>query len=258
VACLTAASIGVSSLWWQGLLPTNIIFISWLNWWIGDSLGAILIAPLIFCFAAQPRNLWSPRRVSVAIPMLLALLALSIVFALTYQTEKSRIQMEFDNQASSIDRLLVEYANHVIDTTEVFRDLYRASDEIDRREFAIFSKSILQRHAEIQAIEWLPRVTAQQLASFEKAVQAEGYPDFKVKEADANGQMQPVTPRAEYLPILFVEPMAENAKIFGLDSASQPISLASKQHALQTGKPSVTQRLTLAQRNDMQLAHRQN
>jgi hypothetical protein len=198
VACLTAATIGVISLWWQGFLPTNITLISWLNWWIGDSLGALLIAPLIFCFAAKPRNLWSPRRISVAIPMLLALLALSIVFALTYQTEKSRIQMEFDNQASSIDRLLVEYANHVIDTTEVFRDLYSASDDINRSEFAIFSKSILQRHAEIQAIEWLPRVTAEQLASFEKAVQAEGYPDFKVIEADAHGQMQPVTPRAEF------------------------------------------------------------
>ena len=254
VACLTAASIGVSSLWWQGFLPTNITLISWLNWWIGDSLGALLIAPLIFCFAAKPRNLWSPRRISVAIPMLLALLALSIVFALTYQTEKSRIQMEFDNQASSIDRLLVEYANHVIDTTEVFRDLYSASDDINRSEFAIFSKSILQRHAEIQAIEWLPRVTAEQLAGFEKAVQAEGYPDFKVKEADAHGHMQPVTPRAEYLPILFVEPMAENAKTFGLDSASQPISMASKQHALKTGKPSVTQSLTLAQRNDREPA----
>ena len=252
LSCLTAASIGVFSLHWQGFIPASAIFITWLNWWIGDSLGTLLIAPLIFCFAAHPKSLWSPRRISVAIPMLLALLALGIVFTLTYQTEKSRIQMEFNSQAASIDRLFVEYANHVIDTTEVFRDLYRASEEIDRSEFAIFAKSILQRHAEIQAIEWLPKVTAQQLTNFEKAVQADGYPDFKVTEQDASGQMRPVAARAEYFPILFVEPMAENALIFGLDSASQPLSLASKQNALKTGKPSITQRTALAQRNDME------
>src|SRR5574343_711203 len=99
--------------------------------------------------------------------------------------------MEFDNQAAGIDRLLVEYAQHVIDTSEVFRDLYSASDDIDRREFAIFSSSVLQRHAEIQAIEWLPRVAWSQLADFERAVQAEGYPDFKVTELDSSGQIRP-------------------------------------------------------------------
>lgn len=254
LSCLTAATIGVAGLYWQDFIQANTLLASWFNWWVGDSMGSILIAPLIFCFTAHPRRLWAPRRISVAIPMLLALLAMSIVFALTYRTEKNRIQMEFDNQAASIDRLLVEYAQHVIDTSEVFQDLYSASDDIDRREFAIFANSILQRHAEIQAIEWLPRVAASQLADFERAVRAEGYPEFKVTELDGNGQIRPVSPRAEYLPILFVEPMAENIRIFGLDSASQPLSLASKQNALKTGQPSVTQAIKLAQRMDRETA----
>ncbi|PPD46348.1 MAG: hypothetical protein CTY16_09315 [Methylobacter sp.] len=51
VAPVPAAVIGVSSLWLNGLLPITQIPQTWLAWWVGDSMGILLVAP---CLLALP------------------------------------------------------------------------------------------------------------------------------------------------------------------------------------------------------------
>ncbi|MGZ5000428.1 MAG: diguanylate cyclase domain-containing protein, partial [Methylomonas sp.] len=252
LACLIAPSVGIGALLALGVMPLSAAGISWWNWWIGDSLGVLIITPLLFCLFGRPRELWGARRISVALPLLGTLLTLTTVFGVVFKTEQSRVQMAFDSQAAAIDRLLVQYADSVIDSTLVLRDLYSASSEVDRQEFAAFSQRLLARHPEIQALEWLPRVPFESLSSFEKSVQAEGYTNFKVIELDADGRLVPVQKREEYFPILYVEPMAGNEKVFGFDSAVNPLSRRSKQMARDSDKPSASQRLMLMQRNDVE------
>lgn len=252
LACLIAPSLGIAALLILDVMPLGSAGISWWNWWIGDSLGVLIITPLLFCLFGKPRELWGARRLSVALPLLGTLLTLTTVFGLVFRAEQSRVQMAFDSQAAAIDRLLVEYADNVIDSALVLRDLYSASSEVDRQEFAAFAQRLLARHPEIQALEWLPRVPFQSLAAFEKSVQDEGYIDFKVTESDADGRQVPVQKREEYFPIMFVEPMAGNEKVFGLDSFANPLSRESKQLARGNDKPSASQRLMLIQLNGIE------
>lgn len=247
LACLVAPTIGVTTLVLLQIMPEASAAMSWCNWWIGDSLGALLITPLVFCLFGQPRELWSPRCVSVALPIIGSLMALVLVFILVFRAEEARMQLFFDGQAAAIDRLFVEYAEGAVDTANVMRDLYNASSQVERDEFNIFARNLLQRHPEIQALEWLPRVPFNELARFEAQLQAEGYVDFKVKENRGAEPMASVTQRSEYFPILFVEPMEPNIKIFGLDSYSNPLSREAKETARKQFKTTASQGIKLAQ-----------
>ena len=252
LACLVAPSVGIGALCLLDMMTSKELWISWRNWWIGDSLGVIIVSPLLFCCFGRPSELWRARRLSVALPLLGTLLALVLVFLQVFQAERARIQQTFDSQAGTIDRLLVEYAANAIDSSLALRDVFLASDKVDRNEFSVFSRGILQRHPEIQALEWLPRITRDNLPAFEKKIRSQGYPNFQVTERDNQGLAVPAASRPEYFPVTFVEPMAGNESAFGLDSISNPLSRQSKEIARRTGKPSASQGLQLMQRPDSQ------
>ena len=254
LACLIASTIGISSLLSFDLIPLNSALLSWRNWWIGDSLGVLIITPLSFCLFGKPSELWRPRRLTVALPLFGALLALVGIFTTVFQIEQSRVQMVFDKEADSLGMHFVDYANKIIDNAFVLQDFYKVSSVVQRDKFATFSQSLLVRHPEIQALEWLPRVPYDTLSAFEKRVQTEGYANFRVTEKNEEGNLVPVQKREEYFPILFVEPMVGNEKVFGYDSNTSPLSRQSKQLARENHRPSVSQRLMLMQRNDLEPA----
>lgn len=247
LACLAAPSFGVAALYGLGLMPGDELQNSWRNWWIGDSLGVMVIAPLLFCAFGRPLALWRARRLSVALPMLGTLLALVLVFMQVFRAEQTRIQQAFDNRAAAIETLLVEYTTHVVDSSLALRDVFLASSDVSREQFALFARGILERHPEIQALEWLPRIRHQQRATFEAKVQQEGYAGFRITERDADGGLVPAGERTEYFPVAYVEPMTGNERAFGLDSVSNPLSKLAKDAARASGKPTASAGLSLMQ-----------
>ena len=253
LACLVAPSVGVSSLFLLELMPPAQLPVSWANWWIGDSLGVLLVTPLIFCLLAEPRERWKPRMIRVALPLLLTLLALATTFFFVFRAEKARVQLAFDNQAAGIERLLREYMHNVLDNTQALSDLFQSAEGISREEFSQIAVSLIRRHPEIQALEWLPRVAQAELSGFEQQLRALGFAQFRVTERMPDGSFKPVAERNEYFPILYVEPWADNESIFGLDSMSNPISKASKEWARTNRKGSASQGLKLAQRDDKEV-----
>lgn len=243
LASLTAASVGISSLVTLDMLPANEAGSSWFNWWVGDTLGALLVTPLLLCMMAMPKKIWRPRLFSVAIPMLLTLGIISFTFAAVYDIEKQRTQMEFDGKAANINRLLVDSTHHLIDNSLTVADLFNVSSNVDRSTFAEFTHGLLSRHPEIQAMEWLPKIEFEQLAAFENKVRSEGFTDYIVSEIDQDGKLQAVKPRAYYFPILYIEPMAGNQTVLGLDSAADAKYWRPKQVAIASGMPSASEQI---------------
>jgi signal transduction histidine kinase len=73
---LVSASIGVTSLYVGGIVPIERTPETWWAWWVGDSLGDLVVAPLILVWAGSPRFLPARRRVAEAIFLALATLAI--------------------------------------------------------------------------------------------------------------------------------------------------------------------------------------
>jgi len=57
-----AATIGVGSLWFAGLLPSATLGAGWRAWWIGDMIGIIFITPIILLWCDQRKSSFSPYK----------------------------------------------------------------------------------------------------------------------------------------------------------------------------------------------------
>jgi integral membrane sensor domain MASE1 len=71
VLCVTSSTLSLSGLLALGVLPRTDLVTNWVSWWIGDTLGILVVLPLMLVIAGEPRDLWRSRALPVALPMLL-------------------------------------------------------------------------------------------------------------------------------------------------------------------------------------------
>ena len=62
LSCGIAATVGASTLWLAGLVPGQSFFESWCTFWVGDTIGVLIFAPLVLIAIGVPREIWKPRR----------------------------------------------------------------------------------------------------------------------------------------------------------------------------------------------------
>jgi signal transduction histidine kinase len=79
LSTMISATIGVTSLYFAGLTPQANVAETWRTWWIGDAIGALLVAPLILVWAAPPRTPLLTRRLGEAAVLVLGLLVASLI-----------------------------------------------------------------------------------------------------------------------------------------------------------------------------------
>jgi signal transduction histidine kinase len=79
LATMISATIGVASLYFGGLVTPQKLGETWRTWWVGDMIGALLVAPVILVWASRPRlNLSVPRLVEAAL-LVLGVVAASLI-----------------------------------------------------------------------------------------------------------------------------------------------------------------------------------
>jgi PAS domain S-box-containing protein len=82
VSTMISATVGTASLCLGGLKPWTAYPAIWSVWWLGDAMGNLVVAPLLFTWAGWHHLAWRPWRVAEAGTLLLALMAMSLlVFA---------------------------------------------------------------------------------------------------------------------------------------------------------------------------------
>ncbi|PCI60006.1 MAG: hypothetical protein COB37_10240 [Kordiimonadales bacterium] len=114
------------------------------------------------------------------------------------------------------------------------------------KQFSQFSASLMLRHPEVQALEWIPRIPVLELNSYVDRANKAGHEDFKVVERSQGGLI-PVAERAEYFPVYYVHPMQGNEAAIGFDLGSNSARHQALVEARDTGEAVMTQRITLVQ-----------
>src|SRR5262249_6905581 len=62
ISTTVAATIGVNSLCLGQAASWLMYATLWWQWWLGDAVGVLVVAPVLLLWAAQPRLYWQPRR----------------------------------------------------------------------------------------------------------------------------------------------------------------------------------------------------
>ncbi|WP_315982585.1 MASE1 domain-containing protein [Aliamphritea spongicola] len=69
-------------------MPVAELGAVWLTWWLGDSIGAMIVTPLLLALIKSSPVGRFNRRVSVGIPILGLLLVIGLLFVVTGEREK--------------------------------------------------------------------------------------------------------------------------------------------------------------------------
>jgi signal transduction histidine kinase/CheY-like chemotaxis protein len=251
IFCLTSATLSLAGLTALGVVARSDLLINWVSWWLGDTLGVLLVLPLILVIVGEPHDLWRSRRLPVALPMVLFFALFVAIFVRVNTWEHDETLSEFrlvsDQAADKIRTALTEQ--------EVFLEQLERSftlpGAVSSADFQHLIQPLLQRFPLIQAVEWAPRVDADMRATFERAKRLE-MPEFEVLERDPSGHLHRAEDRADYYPISFVEPLRGNERAVGFDLASEPNRNAALEAAVKTERLAVTAPIRLVQEKDEQ------
>jgi signal transduction histidine kinase/ActR/RegA family two-component response regulator len=68
VATLVSATIGVGSLYLGGMVPASGLALTWRDWWVGDAIGALVVAPFLLTLggsSVRPQRPWENAEAAV-------------------------------------------------------------------------------------------------------------------------------------------------------------------------------------------------
>lgn len=251
--CLTSASLSVCGLWSLGFIDATSFATNWAAWWVGDTLGVIVMLPIVLIAVGEPRALWQQRKRTVAVPMLLVFTLFVMIFLKANQWEYTDSLTDFRQFSQQIhnrvQNKLEEQESLLEETTALFT--HEANGHVTREGFHRFVQKSLSRFTMIQALEWAPGVDKEHRAIFETA-QRNNFPGFEIWERNTEGQMRRAGERALFYPVTYVEPLAGNEPAVGFDLTSNLARMEALDKAIQSGKLVTTAPVQLVQEKQKQ------
>lgn len=251
-SCLIGATVGVGALQLAGRIGDGLLLTNWGTWWLGDSLGVVVFLPLAAAWGMELQRSQVRTRLSVILPLVLALVLTIGMFLHVRHAELTHRQLIFSGQAEHLAQAIATNIDVYRDVLFSIEGLFHSSKKVDREEFRNFVSYSFARHQVIQALEWVPRVPAQERDRLEASARADGFADFVFTERDQQGHLIPAATRPEYFPVFFIEPYAGNEAASGFDLASSAARKEALDLARDTGRPVATQRVTLLQEQGSQ------
>ena len=168
-----------------------------------------------------------------------------------YRAEEKSITIEFRND---VDKRAASLYREVVVNFEALRSLAILFDRVSMPEQRLFkheAAEILNRHNDIQALEWIPRVLHSERVKYESELKHE-FPEFEFTERQEQGRMVRAADRQEYYPVYYVEPLIGNEAAFGFDLASNNTRLKALEKSRNLGIPQATASITLVQEKETQ------
>ena len=77
LSTIVSATIGVTSLLADGVIEPDLVAVTWAAWWVGDAIGALVVAPLLLSWASTSRAARFPYRTGELLALFLLLLAVA-------------------------------------------------------------------------------------------------------------------------------------------------------------------------------------
>jgi len=181
--------------------------------------------------------------IGLAAGTLLAIAAFRIASDFEHRRAGDELEHALSEHAASFLRELTANAEVVYAT----RSLYTSSRDVTREEFSRFAQDALSRRSAIRALEWVPRVTAEQRQPHVHRAKQEGFEAYRITERTANDELVSAATRDEYFPVYFLEPALGNEAAMGFDVSSDAVRRRALSRAVATGELALTAPIDLVQ-----------
>ena len=245
-ACLISASSAMVVLVATGAVPAAGAFESGWTWWVGDTLGVLIGAPIALAVIGRPAEVWRARRRTVALPLLLVTVFLSTASLAVGRWDEERLQARFHQDAEA---LLAEVQSRLREPQQALRAMqgvWLAEGAISEAGLREASRWWLAQPMALQAIGYSVRVPRAGLADFEQTARQAGTAGYRVFERDAalaEGD-------SDVVAIRHIEPRAGNEAALGVNALSIAAAREAIERTRSSGEPAATAGFRLTQSRD--------
>ena len=254
LACLIAATVGVTTLFSVNAVATNAYLFTWVTWWLGDWIGMVISTPVWIPLGTRLfKKTWV-----VATPIIVVGIGLGAslgLFAASRAMETQVITTEFSSDTQVIHNILEHSLNQALNNLNAVKSFIAASKQVTSAEFRTFTLAELTDETAtkgLQALSWNPYVLFADRAAYEAEGRREGFADFSFTERNAEGKLIPAAARADYVIVKFIEPLETNLAALGYDVYSNPLRHDAIVRARDTGRAAMTAPITLVQETGSQ------
>jgi len=192
----------------------------------------------------RSRQPFSPSA-AAALALIVSLIATFVLFAGIRRLEHDKVELEFQQRANIRILTIQQQLDQTIHTLRVLNQTFVSFQNVSREQFRNFSQPLLQRHAYIQALNFHRLVSAGEREAYE-AEMRRVYPDYVMRQLE-NGRLVPARPASQYLIVDYIEPVRGNEAALGLDVAPNVQLAEAVRWATDSGQPTSTTLLKLAQ-----------
>jgi diguanylate cyclase (GGDEF)-like protein/PAS domain S-box-containing protein len=171
----------------------------------------------------------------LVVALMLTVWAWYAATAFVLGTARARFDVATEQISDQIEHHMSDYERMLTGA----KGLFAASHQVDRHEWSeyIQMQKLALQYPGVQAVGFAPRVAPNERDALVRAVRAEGFADFNI---------YPRRARAEYFPVLYVEPLDEhNRRSLGFDMASEATRAEAMQRARDSGVSAVSGRVAL-------------
>jgi diguanylate cyclase (GGDEF)-like protein/PAS domain S-box-containing protein len=246
-ACVTLVSstVSVSGMMALGVLQRETLAADWLAWWMGDTIGILLAAPLSWILIGRPRALWARRRMLVGLPLVLSAAAFIAIYLQADRWENNQQLQTFRLKAQQTgDLLQAQFSEHERFIYAMAKALNGPGRNFNADDFGNLAHGYLDQRPELMSMAWLTPVAGNQRNSFEAWARQHIAPDYVIRDRDDAGNFRISGQRQRYFVATFIEP-AVNRVYLGLDFLHDPLRRAALDRAIQSGQPTATAPLQL-------------
>ena len=92
-----SATVGVTALYLSGSVAGSYLLFSWVTWWVGDTIGTLIVAPLVLLWAER-RPAWRRRRISVTVPLAATFAIVILLFLFASRREEEHPEQSGQEQ----------------------------------------------------------------------------------------------------------------------------------------------------------------
>jgi signal transduction histidine kinase/CheY-like chemotaxis protein len=240
LACCVAATLAIASLGYMGTVqPADLAYTAF-TWWVGDTLGVIIFAPLVLIWFNAAYSHQSMLR-SILLPMVIVLTLLVALFFQVSSWQNQRIRAQFIERAIRESEQLREQINNYHVILQATARFIVSSPKVTPEQFSRFSSSFIEAKPALQHFEWVPIVNRNQLSPFTRE-QRIYRPDFTIFERNAAGERIALSPRKSYAAVSYIEPLLGLTERIGFDLMSVPEYAHLLQQATERGEMTASAR----------------
>jgi len=157
------------------------------------------------------------------------------------------VRNDTDDSVASLERELFIH----LEVLFSIKGLLESSENVTSLEFNKLTQAILDRHPQMQALSWIPKVLHSERETYER-LRREELPNFVITEREEQGRMMRAVDREVYFPVYYISPLTGNKLAVGFDHASNTERLKTLKTSRDLGTAQSTASITLVQESSNQ------